>query len=101
VFTAAKAAGAWAIGVDSDQYLSADPAVKDVILTSALKNVNVAVFDVISAAVKGAPLSGVQVYDLKNNGVGYSTSNAAVAPFQAKADEAAKAIIAGTVTVPN
>jgi basic membrane protein A len=101
VFTAAKAAGAWAIGVDSDQFLSADPAVKDVILTSALKNVNVAVFDVISASVKGAPLSGVQVYDLKNNGVGYSTSNPAVQPYEAKADEAAKAIIAGTVTVPN
>ena len=51
VFVAAKAASAWAIGVDSDQYLSADAAVKDVILTSALKNVNVSVFDVIQASV--------------------------------------------------
>jgi basic membrane protein A and related proteins len=101
VFTAAKAAGTWAIGVDSDQYLSADPAVQSVILTSALKNVDVAVYDVIDAAVKGAPLTGVQVYDLKNNGVGYSKSNPAVAPYEAKADAAAQAIIAGTVTVPN
>ena len=101
VFVAAKAASAWAIGVDSDQYLSADAAVKDVILTSALKNVNVAVFDVISASVKGAPLSGVQVYDLKNGGVGYSKSNAAVQPYEAKADAAEQAIISGSVTVPN
>ena len=100
VFVAAKAAGTWAIGVDSDQYLSADAAVKDVILTSALKNVNVAVFDVIQASVNGAPLTGVQVYDLKNGGVGYSKSNPAVQPYEAKADEAAAAIIAGTVTVP-
>jgi len=101
VFTAAKAAGTWAIGVDSDQYLSADAAVQSVILTSALKNVNVAVFQVINASVKGSPLTGVQVYDLSNKGVGYSTSNPAVQPYTAKADEAAAAIIAGTVKVPN
>jgi basic membrane protein A and related proteins len=101
VFTAAKAASAWAIGVDSDQYLSADPAVKDVILTSALKNVNVAVYDVIKASVAGSPLTGNQLYDLKNNGVGYSKSNPAVQPYEAKADAAAQAIIAGTITVPD
>jgi basic membrane protein A len=101
VFVAAKAAGTWAIGVDSDQYLSADAAVKDVILTSALKNVNVAVYDVIDASVKGSPLTGVQVYDLKNGGVGYSKSNPAVQPYEAKADAAAQAIIDGSVTVPN
>ena len=101
VFVAAKAASTWAIGVDSDQYLSADAAVQSVILTSALKNVNVAVYDVINASVKGSPLTGVQVYDLKNNGVGYSKSNPAVQPYEAKADAAAQAIIAGTVTVPN
>jgi len=100
VFTAASAAKAWAIGVDSDQYLSADAAVKDVILTSALKNVNVAVFDTIQAAVKGSFLTGVQTYDLKNGGVGYSKSNSAVQPFEAKADAAAQAIIAGTIVVP-
>ena len=99
VFTAAKAAGGWAIGVDSDQYLSADAAVQSIILTSALKNVNVAVFDVVQAAVKGAPLSGVQTYDLKNGGVGYSKSNPAVQPFEAKADAAAQAIIGGTITI--
>ena len=41
----------WAIGVDSDQYNTADPAVQDVILTSMLKRVNVAVYKTIAAAV--------------------------------------------------
>ena len=101
VFTAALAAGALAIGVDSDQYLSADPAVQGIILTSALKNVNVAVFDVISAFAANKPLTGTQTYNLANKGVGYATSNPAVQPYQAKADEAAAAIIAGTIKVPS
>ena len=101
VFTAALAAGGWAIGVDSDQYLSADPSVQGKVLTSALKNVNVSVFDVIDAFVKGTPLAGTQTYNLANEGVGYSKSNSAVQPFEAKADEAAKAIIAGTIKVPS
>jgi basic membrane protein A and related proteins len=92
--------GAWAIGVDSDQYLTADSRVRGVILTSALKNVNVAVFDVIQAAVKGAPLSGTQVYDLANGGVGYSKSNPAVQPYEAKAEAAAQALIAGSIALP-
>lgn len=99
VFTAAKAAGKLAIGVDSDQYLSADPAVKDVILSSALKRVDTAVFNFIQSAVNGSPLSGVQTFNLKNNGVGISESNPAYAPYKAAVDAAAAKITAGTVVV--
>ena len=53
VFQAASEAGApgevWAIGVDSDQYQSVDPALQPYILTSMLKRVDVAVYDVIEA----------------------------------------------------
>ncbi|MEO6822006.1 MAG: BMP family ABC transporter substrate-binding protein [Candidatus Nanopelagicales bacterium] len=101
VFAAAKSSGKLAIGVDSDQYLSASPDVQSVILTSALKNVDAAVYAFIKSAVDGQPLTGVQTFDLKNGGVGYSKSNPAVAPYEAKADAAIAAIIAGTVTVPN
>ncbi|HEY7857037.1 MAG TPA: BMP family ABC transporter substrate-binding protein [Candidatus Nanopelagicales bacterium] len=101
VFAAAKSSGKLAIGVDSDQYLSATPDVQSVILTSALKNVDQAVYDFIKSAVDGKTLTGVQTFDLKNGGVGYSKSNPAVAPYEAKADAAIAAIIAGTVTVPN
>jgi basic membrane protein A len=93
--------GAWAIGVDSDQYQSASDAVKPVILTSMLKRVDVAVYNEIKSAVDGSPLSGIQTFDLKSDGVGYSTSNPAVDPYTAKADEAKAKIISGEITVPD
>jgi basic membrane protein A len=80
VFEAAQAArdggsDVWAIGVDSDQYNTADPAVQDVILTSMLKQVNVAVYNTISSAVAGEEVGGqTTVFDLSVDGVGYSTS---------------------------
>jgi basic membrane protein A len=49
VFTAAKAAGKWAIGVDSDQAKTAPADVRDVILTSMIKKVDVGVFDFITS----------------------------------------------------
>jgi len=101
VFTAAKAAGKLAIGVDSDQYLSADPAVQSVILSSALKRVDTAVFNMIQSSVNGTPLVGVTLFDLKNNGVGAAESNAAYAPYKSAVDAAAQNIIAGTITVKN
>ncbi|MFC6236822.1 BMP family lipoprotein [Longivirga aurantiaca] len=101
VFEAAKAAGGLAIGVDSDQYLTADASVKDVILTSMLKRVDVAVYEMIKSAVGGTPLTGVQTFDLKADGVGFSESNAAVAEYVAKANELKDQIIAGTITVPS
>jgi basic membrane protein A and related proteins len=93
--------GAWAIGVDSDQYLTAAASVKPIILTSMIKSVDVAVYNFIKSAVDGKPLTGVQTFDLKADGVGYSTSNPAVKPFTAKADEFKQKIISGSITVPD
>src|SRR5207247_160325 len=53
VFEAAKQTGNLAIGVDSDQYKTADPSVRNVILTSMLKRVDVAVYDFIKSATQG------------------------------------------------
>jgi basic membrane protein A len=92
--------GSFAIGVDSDQYKTAADNLKPVILTSMLKEVDVAVFNLVKSAVDGNVLKGVQVFDLKQGGIGYSTSNSAVSAFTAKADEAKAAIAGGTVTVP-
>ena len=92
--------GHWAIGVDSDQYNVPSLAeYKDFILTSMLKRVDVAVFDVIKGVVDGAPLTGVQNFDLSKDGVGYSTSNSAVSDYTAAADAAAADIKAGKITV--
>ncbi|MFP4394001.1 MAG: BMP family protein [Anaerolineales bacterium] len=63
---------AWIIGVDQDWTLSA-PEYADVILTSVMKNINVAVFDSIKQ-VAAPDFSGfdgeVYVGTLENNGVG-------------------------------
>lgn len=101
VFKAAKAAKAWGIGVDSDQYnLPSLADVKDVILTSMVKNVDVAVFDFIASGTNGTPLTGQHVYDLKVGGVGYATSGGFVDDIKAQLDEAKAKIISGEIKVP-
>ncbi len=101
VFKAAKAAGKLAIGVDSDQYnLPTLADVKSVILTSAVKNVDVAVYNMIASVAAGTPLTGVQVYDLKNGGVAYSTSGGFVDSISSKLEDYKAKIIAGTIKVP-
>ena len=70
----AKGSKVWAIGVDSDQYNTSDPAVKDYILTSMIKRVDVAVFEIIKAQMDGNVKGGPTRYDLSVDGVGYATS---------------------------
>ena len=100
VFEAAKAAKALAIGVDSDQYKTADPAVQSVILTSMLKRVDVAVFDFIKSAAEDKFTAGVVRYDLAKDGVGYSTSGGAVDDIVSKLDDYKAKIISGEIVVP-
>ena len=99
-FEAVAAKKAWAIGVDSDQYLTAAAGVKQYVLTSALKDVDVAVYNMVDSVVKGSPLTGVKTFDLKVNGVGYADSNPAVKDFQAKTDDYKQQIIDGKIKVP-
>ncbi|WP_330278308.1 BMP family ABC transporter substrate-binding protein [Lentzea sp. NBC_00516] len=75
IFSAAKQGGVLAIGVDSDQYNQATVAdTKDVIVSSMLKRVDVAVYDFIKAVAKNDLTSLPKVFDLKVDGVGYATS---------------------------
>ena len=101
VFQAAKAAKKMAIGVDSDQALTAEEGVRDVILTSMVKNVDVAIFDMAKASVDGEPLSGVQSFDLKSGGVSYATTGGKVDDIKTKLDEYQQQIIDGKITVPS
>lgn len=100
VFEAAAAAKKKAIGVDSDQALTADPAVKDVIMTSMLKNVNVAVFNFLKAADGGTIPTGPTTFDLKVDGVGYSTTGGQLDDIKPKLEEFKQQIIDGTIKVP-
>ena len=100
VFEAASESDNLAIGVDSDQYNTADPSVQDTIITSMLKNVNVAVYEYLSQVNDGEFPSGVTTYDLAVDGVGYSTSGGFVDDITAQLDEFKQQIIDGDITVP-
>ncbi|WP_276563976.1 BMP family lipoprotein [Carbonactinospora thermoautotrophica] len=98
LFQAAKEAGKLAIGVDADQALT-DPQYADVILTSMLKRVDVAVFEFIKAVKEGKKPTGFQKYDLKLDGVGYSTTGGKIDDVEAKLDEYKQKIVSGQIQV--
>ncbi|NUS15062.1 MAG: BMP family ABC transporter substrate-binding protein [Streptomyces sp.] len=93
--------GAWAIGVDSDQYQ--DPALakyQKCILTSAVKNVDVAVYDLIVSVKKdNKPKVGTNAYNLANNGVSLATSGGFITDIQPQIDAAKQKIVSGQVKV--
>lgn len=88
----------WAVGVDTDQS-SLAPAN---MLTSALKRVDNACYDVVQSVLNNNLEAGVKTYDLASAGVDISptitnlTDEMIAAVEQAKAD-----IIAGKITVPS
>jgi len=102
VFAAAVEAGdgKWAIGVDSDQYLTAPKDQQPHILTSMLKRVDVATFNMIKSVADDAPLTSYQTYDLKADGVGYATSGGFVDDIAPDIDAFAKKIKDGQIKVP-
>ena len=90
----------WAIGVDSDQYNTADPAVQEFILTSMLKRVDVAVFEAIRAQCEGTFTAGPTAYDLSVDGVGYSTSGGFVDDITDQLEDFKAQIVSGDIVVP-
>jgi basic membrane protein A len=100
VFQAAKAANAQAIGVDSDQYQSAAADVRDVIITSMLKRVDVAVGAFLQDAQDKKLKAGEERFDLAADGVAYSTSGGKVDDIKTQLDDLKKQIVDGTIKVP-
>ena len=90
----------WAIGVDSDQYQTAGDEVKEYILTSMLKRVDVAVYKTITNFVESGQQSGINSFDLGADGVGYSTSGGFVDDIAAELEALREQIIAGDLVVP-
>jgi basic membrane protein A len=102
LFNAAVEAQKFAIGVDSDQYLTASPEQQPLILTSMLKRVDVAVFNSIEAVGAGS-LGSSQVFGMAEDGVDYATSNPEelTADITEQLDEFKQQIIDGTIVVPD
>jgi basic membrane protein A len=95
----------WAIGVDSDQGKpnvknNVPEEVKPYIISSMLKRVDVAVYDTIKAVNEGTFKGGLQVFNLKNGGIDYSTTGGKIDDIKAKIDDFKKQIIDGKITVP-
>jgi basic membrane protein A len=68
--TAAKEAGKWGIGVDVDQYNTL-PNEKDILLTSCMKRLDNAVYNVVDLTIQNKfPGGTVYIGTLKNKGVG-------------------------------
>ena len=100
LFEAATEGGYLAIGVDADQYHTAAPEVRDVIMTSMLKNVNVATHTFVTQVVGGSAEAGVNLFDLEAGGVGYSTSGGLIDHIADEVNSYADQIISGEIEVP-
>ena len=106
VFEAVNAATApdapkFAIGVDSDQYNTVAPPVNEVIMTSMLKRVDVAVFNYINAVAAGDTSVLPEAFDLSVDGVGYTTSGGKIDDITEQLDAYKAAIISGSIQVPS
>lgn len=98
VIEGCKEADIWAIGVDSDQSSLAP----DNIITSAMKRVDNACYDVSKEVLEGTLTNGVKTYDLTSGGVDIAptTTNLPEDVISAVEDVKAK-IISGEITVPS
>jgi basic membrane protein A len=93
---AAKERGIWGIGVDVDQsHLGRH------ILTSAVKRLDVAVFDTIEELARGTLETGrTSRFSLRTRGVGLGTISAAVPrSFKAEIEDVRAAIVAGKIPI--
>jgi basic membrane protein A and related proteins len=97
VIDAAKEKGVQAIGVDADQaYLGSQ------VLTSAIKKVDVAVYDTVKAAQDGSFKGGTnQTFDLTNNGAGIGKISSTGSKYQSKIEAVQKKVADGSVSVPD
>jgi basic membrane protein A len=102
LFKAAVEHDGIAIGVDSDQYLTASAEEQPHILTSMLKRVDVAIYNVIKSAGEGTFEPGGMVLTMADDGVAYGSGDPTLLTDEIKAamDTARERIIGGQVKVP-
>ncbi len=92
-----------AIGVDSDQSLTATDAQRPFILTSMLKRVDTAVFNSIKSVLDNKFKGGYQEFGVKEDGVGYAENEYnknMIGDIKGKLEEIKAKIIAGEIKVP-
>jgi basic membrane protein A and related proteins len=101
VFEAARQTGKLAIGVDADQWAEAP----GFVLTSMVKRVDNAVFDVTKRVKEGKFTGGIFDFGLAEDGVGYiyDEHNAALIPdaVRQRVEELKAQVVAGKIKVPS
>lgn len=90
----------WAIGSDTDQYITADAEVQPYILTSMIKRVDEAVFSTINNFVTGSEQSPVVTFDLAADGVGYSESGGFIDDIVDQIEALRERIVSGDLVIP-
>jgi basic membrane protein A and related proteins len=104
VIAAAASKKVYAIGVDSDQSLTASPEEQKWILTSMLKRVDTAVSQTIQAFVDGTYKAGVSTFGLKEGGVDYAQNEFnkdLLGDIPTTLDDLKQKIISGEIKVPD
>ena len=97
VIEACKEEGKMAIGVDSDQ----NPLAPETVITSAMKRVDTACFDISKMVLEGKYEAGVTIYDVANGGVDIApTTNLLPADVLAAVEQAKQDMIDGKFVVP-
>ncbi len=94
---ACKEAGIMAIGVDSDQSHLAP----ENIITSALKRVDTASYEIAKAVLEDKYTSGVITYDLASSGVDYVASDLLPDDVKTALEGVKEDILSGDIVVPN
>ncbi|HEX4681334.1 MAG TPA: BMP family ABC transporter substrate-binding protein [Gemmatimonadaceae bacterium] len=101
VFEAARQTGKFGIGVDADQYGEAPGRV----LTSMVKGIDVAVFDMVNHVKEHTFKGGIYTYGLAQNGVGYvyDEHNRALIPdsVHVRLERIKADIVSGKIAVPS
>jgi len=99
---AAKESNLPAIGADVDQY-NTDPEVKDALVTSAQKNVDVAVYNYLKTVADGSVKAGISTGDLQNGGVGlapfHDWDSRIPSDLKAQIQKASDGIKDGSITI--
>jgi basic membrane protein A len=91
----------WAIGVDSDQYLTSSSDVQEYVLTSMLKRVDVAVYETIKDFQNDEFAGGYRAFGLADDGVGYATSGGFVDDISSELEALKADIVSGAIVVPD
>jgi basic membrane lipoprotein Med (substrate-binding protein (PBP1-ABC) superfamily)/DNA-binding SARP family transcriptional activator len=105
----------WAVGVDADEYLNDGPSAvlngprlwdagpddwKPHLLTSMVKQYDVAVYETIAAFRRGDLAPGDLVFDLDSGGVDYATSGGFIDHLVPRLEELRVGIVEGEIEVP-